>query len=438
MKLSSILGLNARFQHFSYPSNSRRAKKNAVSKLAAKKALEARGIPVPKTYVKFVTLERVYSYAWARLPDSFALKPSRGLGGEGIIVIKKRSRESTPENPIWLTIQKKRVTVEDLKLHAIDIIEGAYSAGNVPDTAFAEEYVGRHKAFRRLAYRGTPDIRLIVFNKVPVMAMLRLPTKESGGRANLHQGALGVGVDIATGITTHAIHNGEFIHFKPGTKRKLHGIKIPEWNSILELAVRAQEASELGYVGVDIVLHPEKGPMVLELNAQPGLMIQLANKAGLRKRLERVEDLVVRDGEHGVKIAKALFASPFADKVRAEEGIKTISTIEEIKIRTKNRKKVRVLAKVDTGAWRTSINRDVAEKLGLLGPENVLWTKRVRSAMGTEERPIVSLTFWLAGRKVQTPVSIASRNSLRYPVIIGRKDLKGFLVDPLIAKDKKQ
>lgn len=435
MKLSSILGLNARFQHFSYPNNTRAAKKNAISKLAAKRALSSAGILVPGVYVKFRTPQRVFQYDWSYLPDSFALKPNRGLGGEGIIVIKKRSRESTPQNPIWLTTQKKKLGVEDLKLHAIDVVEGAYSAGNVPDTAFAEEYVGRHKAFRRLAYRGTPDIRIIVFNRVPVMAMLRLPTRESGGRANLHQGAIGVGVDIATGITTYAIYSGGYIHFKPGTKRKLHGIKIPEWNSILETSVRAQEASGLGYVGVDIVLHPEKGPMVLELNAQPGLLIQLANKAGLRKRLEKVEDLVVRDGLHGVKIAKALFASPFADRVRAEEGVKTIDAVEEIKIRTKG-KKVRVMAKVDTGAWRTSINRDVAEKLGLLGVENVLWTRRVRSALGVEERPIVSLTFWLAGRKISTPVSVASRSSLRYPVIIGRKDLKGFLVDPIIKGRK--
>ena len=118
--------------------------------------------------------------------------------------------------------------------------------GNDPDVGFIQEYIGRAEVFRRWAFRGTPDIRVIVFNKVPVMAMLRLPTKESGGRANLHQGALGVGVDIATGITTKAIWHGEQIVFKPGTERKLRGIKIPDWNLVLETAVNASIASGLG------------------------------------------------------------------------------------------------------------------------------------------------------------------------------------------------
>ena len=75
---------------------------------------------------------------------------------------------------------KKRVTAEDLKLHTLDILEGAYSMGNEPDSAFIQEYVARHSAFRKYAFRGTPDVRVIVFNKIPIMAMLRLPTKESG------------------------------------------------------------------------------------------------------------------------------------------------------------------------------------------------------------------------------------------------------------------
>lgn len=96
---------------------------------------------------------------------------------------------------LWLTASKQKISAEDLKLHTLDILEGAFSMGNEPDIAFIQEYVGRHLSFRKLAFRGTPDIRIIVFNKIPVMAMLRLPTRESRGRANLHQGALGM--DIA-------------------------------------------------------------------------------------------------------------------------------------------------------------------------------------------------------------------------------------------------
>jgi alpha-L-glutamate ligase-like protein len=430
MKISSILGLNARAQSYTYRYNSRRGKNIADSKIQTASVLRRNGVPHPKIYKKFRDPGGVLTFDWNSLPDKFVLKPSRGLGGEGIIVVKRKLKNVLVSKTTWLTTQKERVTSEDLKLHAIDILEGAYSMGNVPDVAFIQEYVGRHPAFKRWAYRGTPDIRIIVFNKVPVMAMLRLPTKESGGRANLHQGAMGVGVDIATGITTRAIWHGNQIVFKPGTTRKLRGIKIPSWNLILETAVKAQIASSLGYIGIDIVLHPDKGPMVLEMNAQPGLQIQLANMEGLRKRLDRVDDLEVRDAAHGVSIAKALFAGRFADRVSVEEGIKTIGTRELVKIVNSNRRKIEVWAKVDTGAWRSSIDKSLARDLGLMGKGDVILSKTFKSTLGTEKRPLINIKYYLAGRAIDTVVSVANRSKLRRPFIIGRRDLGGFTIKP--------
>jgi alpha-L-glutamate ligase-like protein len=428
MKASDILGLNARTNLYSYKFNKKSGKAKAASKLATKKALIKADIPVPTLFARFKNPAKINDFDWSKLPSAFALKPSKGMGGEGIIVIKKRLSADS-----WLTTNRKVVTVDDLKLHVLDVIEGAYSIGNVPDVAFIEEYVGRHKAFKKFSFRGTPDIRVIVFNSIPVMAMLRLPTKESGGRANLHQGAIGVGIDIATGVTTHAYWHGEYIKFKPETNKKLNGIKIPFWDKVLTTAVMCSRVTKLGYVGADIILHPEKGPMILELNYQPGLSIQLANHAGLRRRLVRVEDLEVNSAEHGVRIGKALFATFFSDRVKGDKGSKTISALEEIKIRGFDKRKHKVLAKIDTGAWRTSINRSLAEKLGLMTPDNILWTKSFRSSLGREERPVVAMTFWLAGRRIVTPASVAKRTALRYPVIIGRKNLKGFLVDPHIT-----
>ena len=423
MKLSNILGLNARTQLFTYKYNNRRGKNIADSKIQTARVLRRAGVSHPPILAKFSNPQEVFDFDWSKLPDRFALKPSRGMGGEGIIVVKKKLKDGS-----WLTTQKERITADDLKLHTLDILEGAFSMGNVPDVAFIQSYVGRHKSFRRWAYRGTPDIRIIVFNKVPVMAMLRLPTKESGGRANLHQGALGVGIDIATGITTKAIWHGEQIVFKPDTTRKLRGLKIPNWTSILETAVNAQIASGLGYIGVDIVLHPEKGPMVLELNAQPGLQIQLANMEGLKSRLDRVDDLEVQDAEHGVKIAKVLFAGRYQNAEQIEEGIKTIGTKEMVKVVAKDGKREEVWAKVDTGAWNSSIDRELADKLGLLDKENVLWEKKVTTTMGSEKRPVINLKFYLAGRKISTVGLIANRKGLRRSMIVGRRDLGGFLI----------
>lgn len=423
MKISSILGLNARTQLFAYKYNSKRGKNVADSKIQTAKVLKKAGVAHPKIYKKFTDPQDVFNFDWATLPDKFALKPSRGMGGEGIIVVKRRLK-----NGRWLTTNKERITADDLKLHVLDTLEGAYSMGNVPDVAFVQEYVGRAKAFRRWAYRGTPDIRIIVFNKVPVMAMLRLPTRESGGRANLHQGALGVGVDIATGITTKAIWHSEQIIYKPGTERKLRGIKIPGWTAILETAVKAQMASGLGYAGVDIVVHPEKGPMILELNAQPGLQIQLANMEGLKKRLERVEDLDVTDAVHGVNLAKALFAGRFENRKALEEGIKTIKNDEMVKIILPDKHKVELMAKIDTGAWRSSIDKTFAQDYGLLRKDNILWTKVFKSSLGTEERPVINISFYLAGTRINTIASVSNRKGLKKLFIIGRRDLQGFLI----------
>lgn len=428
MQISDILGLNARAQQFSYKYNKKGAKQVANSKLATKRYLKKKDIPVPEIYAKFITPQRVMSYDWESLPGSFALKPNRGLGGEGIIVVKKRSKDKSG----WITTDRKKVTADDLRLHTLSILEGAFSIRNTPDAAYVEEFIGRHKSFRKYAFRGTPDIRVIVFNKVPVMAMLRLPTKESGGRANLHQGAIAVGVDIATGITTKSYWHGEYIHHKPDTKRKLHGIRIPLWSKVLRTAVKCQIATNLGYLGVDIVLHPTKGPMVLELNFMPGLSIQLANKAGLRKRLERVVDLKVQDSKHGVKIAKALFASSFADRVKASEGIKTINATEMVKVYSPKGKSTKVLARIDTGALRSSVDRKLAEDLGLLHEDNILWRRRYayRSATGRQSRPVIGLRMTIAGRKVKTSASVANRSRLSTPLLVGRQDLAGFLVNP--------
>jgi hypothetical protein len=113
------------------------------------------------------------------------------------------------------------------------------------------------------------------------MAMLRLPTMESNGRANIHQGGVGVGIDLLTGLTHHAIHRDQEIQRHPDTGETLLDREVPSWPEILQLSRRIARAVGLGFLGVDIVLDALHGPMLLEANARPGLAIQLANDAGL-------------------------------------------------------------------------------------------------------------------------------------------------------------
>ena len=125
------------------------------------------------------------------------------------------------------------------------------------------------------------------------MSMLRLPTSESRGKANLHHGAIGVGVDMQTGTTLGGVHHDRLIATHPDTGESMEGIQIPYWHDILMVGARSYDMTGLGYLGVDVVIDRTRGPMILEFNARPGLSIQIANHSGLVPRLEAVDEIDV-------------------------------------------------------------------------------------------------------------------------------------------------
>ncbi len=426
-----MLGINRRSAEY-LTANRPSARKRADDKLLTKKMLKR--IPHPELFGALSSAVEVGEFDWKKIQGGFVIKPSQGLGGNGIMVVKKKLIDKDE----WVLVDGRRVKEEDLRLHALDIVEGRYSRNNLADVAVVEDRVTIHPIFKRLRVVGTPDVRVIVYNSVPIMAMLRLPSSESRGKANLHQGAVGLGIDMATGITTFGVYKDIRIKYFPWLSKKVNGIKVPFWKEILMTAVKAQKRSRLGYVAVDMLLDVEKGPMVVELNDQPGLSIQLANMAGLRKRLERVEGLEVDAIERGVNIARTLFASKFANRVRRTlEGQVVVRNLETVLVLDgeKKKKKHEVLAKIDTGAYSTSIDRSLAEELKLIRPENVISERKFKSALGQESRMVIRLVFWLGGRKVVSRAGISDRSNLRRKVLIGRRDLKGFLIDPLRYKN---
>jgi len=434
MRLSDILGLNARSADYLLL-NKKSARKRADDKLLTKRMLKRARVPHPRLLGVLKDAHEVRDFDWSTLTEGFAVQPVQGFGGQGILLIKRPAKE---EGKFW-TVDGKKVSVEDLVLHTVDIVEGKYSHNNLPDKAMIEERITIHPKFKKLAVGGAPDVRVIVFNKVPVMAMLRLPTEESGGKANLHQGAIGLGIDMATGITTYGVYKNSPLKYFPDTDKKGNGIAIPYWNKILLMAVKTQKISHLPYLSVDMLIDGNKGPVVLELNDQPGLSIQLANMTGLRRRLQRVEGLEVDNLESGVKIGKSLFASKFANRVSfAGEEKPVLGIFESVKIKIGKKKWVEVPCKIDTGARGTSIDQKLAQELGLLAPENVLWTKKVKNALGFEERTIVAITFKLKGRVIRTRASITNRTGLRRQLLIGRRDLKEFVVDPGVIRIRKK
>lgn len=425
-----ILGMNARMIEYIVKANSRESIRVANNKLVTKKMLQKNGIATPRLFSIVRNRAELKNFRWTKLPPSFVLKPTSSSGGGGIVVIFGRNKKGN-----WVKADKSEIFIPELRGHILDILDGNFSKGNVPDTAFFEQRVKIHADLKPYSIKGIPDVRIIVYNQVPVMAMLRLPTEESGGRANLHMGGIGVGIDLATGITTTAIQNRQIIDTMPHNRLRVSGLQIPYWNDILLLACKASFACGLNYVGVDIAIDREDGPLILEVNARPGLDIQFANMAPLKSRLRRVEGLKLKSIEKKIRLAKHLFEGDIEQEIEELSGHTVLGIEEQVIIFDKEGKQFPLLAKIDTGAYRTTIDEKIAHKLGIDRP--IIAHKDVRGALGKQTRPIVALSLLLRKKHISTEVSLIDRSYMNYDIILGRRDLGGFFVNPSKLRTKK-
>ena len=284
LKKMGVLGLNRRNTQYTLRCNPRRLYPLVDDKLRTKELALKAGISVPELYGVIETeYQRRNLHPLLDKYNDFAVKPSRGSGGNGILVISGRSKK------MYRKVDGMLMSHEELEHHVSNILSGMYSLGGQPDKVMVEYRVQFDPVFEAISYQGVPDIRIIVFFGIPVMSMVRLPTRMSGGRANLHQGAVGAGIHMGTGTTLTGVWINNIVTEHPDTGNPVTGVKIPYWERLLELAARCYELTGLGYVGVDMVLDRTKGPMILEMNARPGLNIQIANRAGLLTRLKLVE-----------------------------------------------------------------------------------------------------------------------------------------------------
>ena len=250
-------------------------------------------IPTPKLYFSISRMgeskifhERIKDY------PSFVVKPAKGTMGNGIVIAEKVYWTEQKEDTVFKTTRHENMSYAAMMYHISSILSGLYSLSGQPDQVIIQELLNLDPFFKPITHQGVPDIRVILFYGFPVMAMLRLPTSLSGGRGNLHQGAVGCGIDLKTGKLTHAIQNNRALSTHPDTKVKIKDLTLPYWNKTLRLSVRCARVADINYLGVDIVLNPKKGPMVLELNARPGLSIQLANQKGLLPKLKKISELL--------------------------------------------------------------------------------------------------------------------------------------------------
>jgi alpha-L-glutamate ligase-like protein len=282
------LGINRRNLELVQPLNPRSLRPLVDDKLICKQKLQENGVAVPDTlavFAGFRDLAGLESHleSWDR---GFVAKPAQSSGGQGILVVRRGGGgdwvQPTRRGP-------RRLDADAIREHLAQILSGMYTSGKSQDRAFLEELVQPEDSLADLGGGGLPDVRVILHKRRPVQAMLRVATARSGGRANIHQGAIGIGIDLDTGSTVRAVCEGRAIDRHPDSGAQLVGRSMPLWDEVMDSALRSAAAFELAYLGVDIVVDVRRGPLVLEVNARPGLAIQLANGRGLRDVLRELE-----------------------------------------------------------------------------------------------------------------------------------------------------
>ncbi|GEA49710.1 alpha-L-glutamate ligase-like protein [Vibrio inusitatus NBRC 102082] len=286
IRSKGIMGMNQRNHSYIGKYNDRSKFPLVDDKLKTKKIAELHGATTPAligVIGQQAEVKRIHKMVkeW----PGFCIKPAQGSGGKGILVIISH------KDGVYTKPSGDTVNEQDVERHISNTLAGLFSLGGKNDVAVVENLIKFDSCFEGYSYEGVPDVRIIVFKGYPVMAMMRLSTSNSDGKANLHQGAVGVGVDIATGKAVRAVQYDLPVTHHPDTGKDLMQLQVPHWERLLTLASSAWEMTGLGYMGTDMVLDSEEGPMVLELNARPGLAIQIANGTGLLPRLQHIENL---------------------------------------------------------------------------------------------------------------------------------------------------
>src|SRR5690606_1981291 len=288
LEAKGIMGINRRNADYVLKYNKRHLYPIVDDKIITKERAIQAGIHVPELYGIISTEKEIENFDRIVADhNDFVIKPAQGAGGDGITVVADRFEDR------FKTVSGKIISKDEIEQQLSSILSGLYSLGGHRDRVLIEYRVTPDPIFKSISYEGVPDIRIIVLMGYPVMAMLRLPTRQSNGKANLHQGAIGVGVDLATGITLKGTWLNNKISKHPDTGNAVDGVQLPNWDGFMKLAAGCYELCGLGYIGVDMVLDEEKGPLILELNARPGLNIQIANDCGLTHRAH-----AVRSEEH--------------------------------------------------------------------------------------------------------------------------------------------
>jgi hypothetical protein len=307
----------------------------ANNKIKTKNFLAERWIPVPNTYGTIKNRNELSDFNFFYLPKKdFVVKPNKWSRWRWIYLTKFIEDIKEDEKPInkrgiiidkilnltkfvwWLPDYDhyyktwwKILNDNTFRRHMIDILDGKHSMTHWNDDILIEEKLMPWSWFQDFCEYWLADIRIIVFNLVPVAAMIRIPTKESWWKANLDIWWIGLWIDVWTWKINSMTHEGKIWEWKfPEEFDKFYGKKIPYRNDILFLSSKIQFFVNMWYLALDWVI-TEEWPKLLEMNARAWLKVQNISNLKLQNRLKKVWDLKINDPEKWVEIAKSLFTS---------------------------------------------------------------------------------------------------------------------------------
>ncbi len=386
-----ILWLNKRNINYIKKRNPKKQIRLANSKYHTKKFLAERGIPVPQTLWVIKNRKKLFQYNFNKFKtENFVVKPNQWSKWRWIFIIKKL-KEREANNTLkgqwsrhkWLKkrreiiysykeelfnnqlfiVNKKKLSDRWLKQQLVSIIDGQYSIGSKNDVILIEELVKPSKEFLPFCEHGLADIRIICFNLVPIAAMLRMPTKKSGGKANLAQWGIGFGVDISSGKIV-SMKNKKRIHYEsfPEEFTSFFHKKINNRDDMLLYSSSIQYFTNIGFIGLDRVLTPQ-WPKILEINARAWIEIQNITLKPLESILSKIEDLNISTPEKGVEIAKSLFSTEKSTEIPTAKIIYLSQPWKVNYIKQDESGDFDVIASINTKKKRNYISKSLASKL---------------------------------------------------------------------------
>ncbi len=342
-----ILWNNARNLLYIKKFNDKKSIRLANNKIKTKSFLSARWIPFAKTYATIKDRKELFDIDFSNLPNKeFVIKPNKWSKGKWIYITKylwtvERNEkwevrnifdkakiyvnkiadkiQNLPNLPHYYEIWWKMVDDNTFRRYILDNLDGKNSMTIWWDKVIVEEKIRAGEWFDKFCKHWLADIRVIVFNLVPVSAMVRMPTHKSEGKANLAKWWIWLGIEIWTWEIKTMFENQKIYKwkFKPEFK-ELKNQRLPYWDDILFLSSKIQYFVNLWYLALDWVI-TDDGPKLLEINARAGLEVQNISGIKLKNILNKISDLKISDPEKWIEIAKSLFSKQatkwYLDKV---------------------------------------------------------------------------------------------------------------------------